>query len=122
MKDNRLLLSLQSFNAVTAIAGGIGLIAGWINPGSEMLAHTDFVSYYWPGVILLCIVGGSALFAVISLARKIPGSGIASLLAGIIMLFWIITEVASIRSFHFLQAFYLLISLAIIYLTPKTKA
>lgn len=116
----RLLIALQGFNALTAIAGGIGLIAGWINPGREMLSHTDFASYYWPGVILLCIVGGSALFACLSLLRRLQGTAIISLLAGTIMLFWIICEVASIRQFHFLQALYIVISLAIIYLSePK---
>lgn len=121
MRGNKLLIGLQGFNAFTAIAGGIGLIATWIKPGTELLNHTDFAGYYWPGVILLCVVGGSALIAVISLISKIPGYQIASLLAGVIMLFWIICEVASIRQFHFLQVVYLATSLGIIYESARLK-
>lgn len=118
MKNRRLLLGLQGFNAATAIAGGVGLIAGWINPGLELLEHTDFASYYWPGVILLCLVGGSALLAIIAIVKKFSEAKLISLLAGLIMLFWIICEVVSIREFHFLQIIYLATSLAIL---AKTK-
>lgn len=121
MKRQRLLVGLLGFNAVTAMAGGIGLIAGWIKPGAALLEHTDFASYYWPGVILLCAVGGSALYAAVSVTRKMPGASMASLLAGMIMLFWIITEVVSIRQFHFFQVVYIATSLTIIFQSGDFK-
>lgn len=119
MKNNKLIIWLQSFNSVTAIAGGLALIGGSVTPPLSYLKYTDFDSFYFPGVILLCIVGGSALFATIALYKKLPVANIVSVLAAIIMLIWIVCEVVSIREFNALQLVYLVTSLIIIYKTPS---
>ena len=80
--------------------------------------HTDFHSLYFPGVILMAIVGGSALLAAISLYKRAVGANMASLVAALIMLFWIIGEIVSIRTFHPLQAIYIATALVVIILTP----
>jgi len=114
------LIGLQTFNGVTAAAGGIALMSGTIKM-PQWIAHTGFSSLYFPGVILMAIVGGSALLAAISLYKQATGAYLASLLAGVIMLFWIIGEITSIRTFHVLQAIYLITALAVIVLTPQAK-
>lgn len=118
MKNRRLLLSLHLFNAVTSIAGGIALIGGFITPPLDYIKHTDFASYYFPGVILLCVVGGGASLAVITILKKLPTASLVSITAGLIMLFWIICEVISIREFNFLQAAYIATASLAIYKTP----
>lgn len=122
MKQEKWLIGLQGFNAITAIAGGIGLMAGWVVPGPEYLSHTDFPSFYFPGVLLLCVVGGGALLATLALIGKIHGARLLNLLAAVIMLFWIIGEVVSIREFHFLQVIYIITSFWIIYLVLVLKS
>lgn len=119
MKNKTIIIWLQGFNAVTAIAGGLALILGSIVPPLSYLKHTDFDSFYFPGVILLCIVGGSALFAVFALYKRLATAHMISLLAATIMLFWIICEIASIREFSALQLIYLATSIAIIYKTSR---
>lgn len=79
----------------------------------------DFKSLYFPGVILAAIVGGSALLAVLATCKGIPQSNMLNVLAGLIMIFWIIVEIFSIRTFHFLQVIYFLTGAIIIWLVPK---
>lgn len=96
-------------------------MAGWTPAQAEWIEHTSFTSIYFPGLILFAVVGGSSLLAAMSVAKRLPSSSIASLLAGLILVFWIIGEVASIRSVHFLQLIYLLSGVSVIYLTLKQK-
>lgn len=112
------LLVLLGFNAVSAVGGGIALMAGSINE-SAWIRHTGFTSLYFPGLILFSIVGGSAMVAWLAMWKKLTGWQIATLLSGIIMLFWITGEIVSIRSFHWLQIIYALSGLAVVVLCPK---
>jgi hypothetical protein len=113
----KLLISLQVFNGLTAVAGGLALMsgtikmAGWTN-------YTAFPDLYFPGVILFAVVGGSALIAALAMMKRVTGAEIASLTAGMIMLFWIVGEIVSIREFHWLQVIYLLTSIAILAISP----
>ncbi len=116
-RNFKILLTLLIFNAISAVGGGIALMYGSIKQPLWIM-HTDFNNLYFPGVILLAIVGGSAFIAILAMLKRITGWQLASLMSGVIMLFWIIGEVVSIRSFHWLQAIYVSTSLAIIYLTP----
>ena len=90
-----------------------------LNPGS--LHHTGFPSFYFPGVILFAVVGGSALIAAISLLKRQTGSALMSLGAGMIMLFWIAGEIVSMRMFHWLQVVYLVTGALIVWLSPRRK-
>ncbi len=114
----RLLLVLLLFNGLSAVGGGVALITGWIPEQPSWLAHTDFSSNYFPGVILLSVVGGSALIAAVGRLRSSTGWQLASIVSGVIMIIWIVGEIASIRGFHFLQMIYLLTGALVLWLTP----
>lgn len=116
-RNQMLLLFLLVFNSLSAIGGGIALMHGSIKQ-PVWVHHTDFKSLYFPGVILLTLVGGSALLAALAMLRKISGWQLACIASGVIMLFWIIGEIVSIRQFHWLQAIYLVTGIVVIYLTP----
>lgn len=122
MKKRTALLTLLWFDATAAILGGIGLMQGKMGLPAEWLSHTSFTSYYFPGVILMAIVGGSSLIAAIATKKNLVGASLTSLVAGIIMLLWILGEIVSIREFHPLQVVFIISSITIIYLTPKEKA
>ena len=117
-KNNRLVIGTHIFNGLSAVTGGMALMSGTIKH-AEWIRHTAFTSLYFPGVILFAIVGGSSLLAAISLYKRTTGCNLASLLAGLIMIFWIIGEIISIRGIHFLQAIYLITGAFIIWLTAK---
>lgn len=84
--------------ALTAVGGGIALIVG-LETGrfpADWLEGTPFSSYVLPGVILAVVVGGSATLAALSLLRSPTGGG-ASVLAGVVMMGWIIAEILLLK-------------------------
>lgn len=117
-RRSRILLGLLLFNGVSATVGGLALITGWIPEQASWVRDTDFPSNYFPGVILMAVVGGSSLIAGAGLVKRSDGWPLASIVAGTIMVFWIIGEVASIRGFHFLQVIYLVTGVLVVTWTP----
>ena len=90
----------------------------WIPEQASWVRDTDFPSNYFPGVILLAVVGGSSLIAAIALMKRSVGWQLSSPIAGTIMVFWIVGEIASIRAFHFLQVIYLVTGALVVLWTP----
>lgn len=117
-RRTKALLGLLLFNGVSAAAGGVALMTDWIPEQASWVQETDFPSNYFPGVILMAVVGGSSLIAAAALAKRSDGWQLASIVAGTIMVFWIIGEVASIRGFHFLQVIYLVTGALVVMWTP----
>lgn len=119
---NKVLFWLLIFNGVTAVGGGLALMTQWIPEQSSWVRSTDFASNYFPGVILMAVVGGSSLIAAIAMMKRSNGWQLSSIVAGAIMVFWIIGQVASIRGLHFLQAVYLLTGAMVVWLTPAASS
>lgn len=117
-RNEKILLGLLLFNGVTAVAGGLALMTDWIPEQASWVRDTDFPSNYFPGVILMAVVGGSSMIAAAALVKRSDGWQLASIVAGTIMVFWIIGEVASIRGFHFLQVIYLVAGALVVIWTP----
>jgi hypothetical protein len=120
-RDARILFGLLLFNGISAVGGGFALMTGVIPRQPLWIQHTDFSSLYLPGVILMGIVGGSSLLAALAMMKRAAGWQLCSLLAGLIMLFWILGEIASIRAFHFLQVIYFVTGALVLWLTPRGK-
>ena len=112
------LLGLLLFNGFSAAVGGLALMTDWIPEQASWVRDTDFPSNYFPGVILMAVVGGSSLIAATAMLKRSVGWQLASIVAGTIMVFWIIGEVASIRGFHFLQVIYLVTGALVVTWTP----
>lgn len=115
---SKTLLGLLLFNGLSAVVGGLALMTDWIPEQTSWVRDTDFPSNYFPGVILLAVVGGSSLIAAIALTKRSIGWQLSSLVAGTIMVFWIIGEIASIRAFHVLQVIYLVTGALVVLWTP----
>jgi len=103
--------------AVTAIGGGVALIAapdGSIvhMPVSELRA-SPFSTFLIPGLLLLGVVGGSNLLAAILLLRRARFAHHVAFVAGAALLVWISTEIVMLQSFSLLQPTYFLIAVAI---------
>ena len=120
-RKSKVLLGLLLFNGLSATAGGLALMTDWIPEQASWVQDTDFRSNYFPGVILMAVVGGNSLIAAAALAKRSPGWQLASIVAGAIMVFWIIGEVASIRGFHFLQVIYLVTGALVVAWTPARQ-
>ena len=79
---SKYLMGLLLFNAISSVGGGIALITDVIPEQVEWVQHNDFPSLYFPGVILMAIVGGSAALAAAAMAKRSLGWELASLLSG----------------------------------------
>lgn len=121
-RTGKVLMGLLLFNSVSSIGGGIALMTGLIPEQSEWVEHTDFAGLYFPGVILMAVVGGSSAIAAVGMAKHSEGWQISSIAAGVIMLFWIVGEVASIRGFHFLQVIYFVTGALVVWYTPRSSS
>jgi hypothetical protein len=92
------LLFLTTFLALSAFAGGIGLLADLNAPPVEMLEGSLFHNYIIPGLALFVIVGGAASVAAYLLIKRHPLSALGSLLSGLVIIGFEIVEVLAIGS------------------------
>jgi hypothetical protein len=90
------LVILDAFVALAAIGGGLALALG-LEAGRFPLAWlegTPFPDYVAPGLLLAVVVGGSAAVATVLTARDARQGGRVSIVAGAILVAWIVGEVA----------------------------
>ena len=88
----RILLALFFFIGLGAVAGSIGVMKE-IMPFPEMwLEGTPFHSYFYPGLILCLVVGGSQFAAAFILLWRSSLAKMASLIAGLVLLGWMVGE------------------------------
>jgi hypothetical protein len=78
--------------ALPAVAGGIGLLTGVIEPPAEDLADTPFDSYVIPGVLLAVVVGGSSAIAAAAVWRRHRLGPAVALVAGLGLMIWIVSS------------------------------
>lgn len=113
--NNRALLILHIFVGMTAIAGGLSLIANPEMLPLEWIQGTFFDNYFLPGVILFGVVGSSAVIAALSLLLKLNGRYMASLISSVFLCFWLIAEIVIIGQIHLLQFIYLTLAISSLY-------
>jgi len=100
------------FVALTAIGGGITLAIGMDKFPPGWLIGTPFSSYLIPGLILAVVVGGSAAVAAVTTLRRADNGALAAMLAGAILLGWLVGErlilpkEAFVPQFWWLEAIY----------------
>jgi hypothetical protein len=117
------LFVIEAFIGVTAIQGGIGLLRGAFDQVLRVawLAGTPFSDYTIPGLVLLMVVGGSALFSAATVFIDREWAVLVSVLAGLLMAGFEVVEVVSLDSkvgnalptVLGLQLFYFVLGLAI---------
>ena len=95
---NIVLIILSFFLALTAIAGGIALLANITPVPLELLQGSPFTTYTIPGLALTVIVGGSGTLAAILLLRKSRFAVLFAAAAGIIVMFFEFVEMLVIGS------------------------
>lgn len=114
-----LLIALQAFVAVTAVAGGAALVVGAIDPvlatvlapPSQYLAGSPFDSYLVPGLVLALVLGGVHAMAMIAQLRRTRAALMWSGAAGFDALIWIFVQM-TIIPFSVLQLVYFAVGIA----------
>jgi hypothetical protein len=94
------LLVILAFNA---FGGGYYGMAGAKDVPGEWLKGSPFSNYFLPGLILFVCVGGSALFAAIMVFRRHELAGKTAMISAMIVLIWIIVQLAIIGYVSWLQ-------------------
>jgi len=101
------LLVIASFNLLSALAGMAGLILGnGMGIPLEWLAGTPFHSYFWPGVILGLVVGGTQLLCLLARRRHLRVTWGLHAAAGLVMIIWIFVELAILNVWSPLHGIY----------------
>jgi CDP-diglyceride synthetase len=104
------LIIVEFFNGLSGVAGGTGLIAdptaAALGMKLEWLQGTPFNNYLIPGIVLFTFNGlGNLTAAFLSIFKNRYRAHIA-LFFGVVMLIWIISQVAWIGYKSFLQPLY----------------
>jgi len=108
LATRRTLVGLHLFNALSAVGGGIALLAGGLGVSTTLLRHTPFDSFVVPAIILTAVVGGSATIGATALLAHRRQALVTSGAAGAIMVGWILGEALVVEGFSWLQGLYLL--------------
>lgn len=111
------------FAAVSAFAGALGLVVGFMNIPLSVLRTTPFADFTVPALLLGFVVGGSALAAAVialfgprRLAQLEPWhvDALTTAAAGCIMVGWMTVEIAMIGVGSWLQPTYFVVGLLMI--------
>jgi hypothetical protein len=106
------LVALTAFNALSAVGGGIGMVAAdGLSMPKSLLADTPFSTFTIPGLILALVVGGTQTAAVWALLTRRRSALLWSAVAGFGMLIWIIIEIGFIRALTYAQVIYVVTAL-----------
>ncbi|HVX30939.1 MAG TPA: hypothetical protein VHA53_10705 [Nitrolancea sp.] len=84
--------------AGSAFGGGIAMLIGVIEFPLDWLDGSLFDSYVIPAIVLVVVVGGSQLFAALALRRHERWGAEAAIVAGAILMGWIVAEIAIVGS------------------------
>jgi hypothetical protein len=114
------LLDLNLFLGLTAVAGGVALLTGWIKIPLSSLAGSPFSDYMVPAILLVVAVGGTALLAAWLVHLKLSVGVPASVVAGATIIVFEIVE-WSVIGFAWLQAAYMAIGVLIISLATWVR-
>lgn len=115
------LIALELFVALNAAAGSVYLFGGAPDWPRKWLDSTPFDSWLIPGLILLVAVGGSMVAAVWTMWRRPEKGASASLLAGLVLLVWIIVETAMLGYISWMQPATLAAALLVLALALRLR-
>ena len=116
-----LLLILISFAAFTALPAGIMMIyqpdGSSLGLSTSMLDGTPFKDFLVPGLVLAGIVGGINAIGLFFIMSGNVHSYKFSLLCGIVLVGWIVTQLMLFQYYYWQQGLYLLTGILIILLS-----
>ena len=98
-----LLGGLLAFGALNAFGGGYYGFSGAEGVPVDLLEGSPFQSYFVPSLVLFVVVGGSLLFAAISVFADTRIARISALISGVIVLVWILVQVSIIGYVSWMQ-------------------
>ena len=98
-----ILASLTGIIAILGYAGAVGLMTGAIDFGDEITARLPFGSPVFAGIALAIVVGVPMTVVTWLGSRADARTSIAAVIAGILLVGWIVVEIGFVRSYSWLQ-------------------
>ena len=103
-----LLIVLHAVLGVAAVGAGQGFVRDpsgtALGMTTEWLAGSPFPDFRVPGLFLTFVIGGANLLAAVVLWRRHPGSPLASLATGLLLVAWVAIQTAIIGFRHWSQS------------------
>ncbi len=90
------LVVLEVFVGLGAVAGGVGVATNSIGLPEYLLRGSPFGSYLVSGLVLTFVVSGSQLVAAAAVLRRHGLGALAAALAGLVLVGWMVVQVANI--------------------------
>lgn len=113
-----IIAAFETIIGISAVIGGYGLITTHgLGMPVVWLSSSIFTSYFWPGVILISIVGGSYLSSAYLLVKEHAYARESMAIAGFGLLIWIYTELYIMKQSHWLHTLYFAIGIVTLVLT-----
>ncbi|MFD8496056.1 hypothetical protein [Amycolatopsis sp. NPDC059657] len=100
--------------AVSAYAGAAGLITGELDLGAVVNGRLPFHSPVFAGIALALAVGLPMTVAAHRAATDVEGYQGATVIAGVMLIGWIVVELAFVRTFSWLQPVCVLAGFALV--------
>jgi hypothetical protein len=108
------LVVIEAIVALNAFGGGFYGMSGAPNVPKEWLEGSPFKDYFFPALILFVAVGGSMSAAAVAAAfAGREWAAVLSLIAAVILLDWIVVQVAITGYTSFLQPLFFVVGLVI---------
>lgn len=114
-----LIVAFALFNTVTAAFGAIGLSTGWLSLGATVTDRLPWNSTLVAGIALGMVVALPNAALAVAALRRSALCGPLSMLAGVLVVGWIVVEVAFIREFSFFQPLYAAVGIAQVWMGAR---
>jgi hypothetical protein len=97
------LVGVEAFVAIGAVYGSVMLVTDAWHLDRAMLRHLPIDTWVLPGIALAVLVAVPNLIAGILVAIRHPAARAVSLLAGGVLVGWIVVQIALIQQYFVLQ-------------------
>lgn len=111
--------SLLLIIAINAIGGGYYGMSGAKFVPLEWLKGSPFHNYFIPGLFLFVCIGGLSLFSSVAIFKRYEAANTLAFISGIIVILWLIVQVAIIGYVSWMQPTTAVIAILIIFLTRQ---
>ena len=119
IRRHPLVAAVAGLNALSAGVGAVGLATGWLDLDPAATARLPWGSPVFGGAALATIVAlPNAVLAVAALRRD-PGCGRLSIGVGVVLVGWIVVELAVIREVSFFHPLYAAIGVLQVWLGAR---
>lgn len=109
------LILIEAIVALNAFGGGVYGMSGARNVPREWLEGSPFKDYFFPALILLVAVGGSMTAAALAgVFASREWAVLFSLVAAVVLLDWIVVQVAITGYTSFLQPLFFAVGLLVL--------